>query len=317
MPELKINIGTRDSQLAQWQSNLVASLLQKSGHETELVLIKSEGDINLVTPLYEMGVQGIFTKTLDAALLEGRIDLAVHSYKDVPTKLARGLKVAAVVDRGNPKDLLVFKDEASKEKYLRGQNGRDANFIISTSSSRRKAQWLNRFPLSKIENLRGNVNTRLKKLYESGWDGAIFAAAGLERLEIKGLLCISLDWMLPAPAQGAIVVVGREEDTHVIEACQAFNHCQTAMATQIEKDFLRELMGGCSTPIGAYARVSGDNIIFQGNILSPDGRLKKSIEITEPLDDHAGLGLRSARKLLDHEGLAILSSFNKKMTDGE
>ncbi|HTD93923.1 MAG TPA: hydroxymethylbilane synthase, partial [Chitinophagaceae bacterium] len=200
-----IRIGTRESQLAVWQATRVSELLSHQGHHSELVYIKSEGDTDLVTPLYEMGVQGIFTKSLDIALLQGRIDLAVHSMKDVPVVLPLGLVQVAVLKRGSYKDILVTRPDRSTKDSA-------DPLRIATSSIRRKAQWLNRYPGSQIENLRGNVNTRLKKLAESDWDGAIFAAAGLERIGLRPDNSTDLDWMLPAPAQGAIMVVGRMED---------------------------------------------------------------------------------------------------------
>ena len=168
-----IKIGTRESQLAVWQARLVQNLLQENGTASELVYIKSEGDIDTITPLYELGVQGIFTKTLDAALLSHRIDIAVHSMKDVPTMPAEGIKQAAVLERASFKDILVYKNDPS---FLEDKN---SVATIATSSIRRKAQWLHRYPNHLIENLRGNVNTRLRKVSEHNWNGAIFAAAGL------------------------------------------------------------------------------------------------------------------------------------------
>src|SRR3982751_299750 len=155
-----LRIGTRESQLAVWQAELVKSQLAQNNIQSELVFIKSEGDIDLVTPLYEIGVQGIFTKTLDAALLNNRIDLAVHSMKDVPVQLADGIMQYAVLKRASYKDILVYKND---QNFLNDVNG---HAIIATSSIRRMAQWLNRFPNHIFENLRGNVNTRLKKVRE-------------------------------------------------------------------------------------------------------------------------------------------------------
>ncbi len=195
-------IGTRDSQLAVWQATLVQDLLKQHGIESELVLVKSEGDLDLVTPLYEIGVQGIFTKTLDAALLNNRIDIAVHSMKDVPTQPAKGIVQAAVLERASYKDILVPRVVVADESTLSAYT-----HLIATSSTRRKAQWLNRYPEHSIESLRGNVNTRLRKLAESQWYGAIFAAAGLERIGLRPDNAVELDWMLPAPAQGAIMIV--------------------------------------------------------------------------------------------------------------
>lgn len=264
-----LRIGTRDSQLAVWQATCVQDLLKQAGVESQLVYIKSEGDVDTGTPLYAIGVQGIFTRALDAALLSNKIDVAVHSMKDVPVQLAEGIQQAAVLKRASHKDLLVYKDarflkelETAKSDFPSG----DGQFIIATSSIRRIAQWLNKYPHHQIENLRGNVNTRLRKLKESNWHGAIFAAAGLERINLRPENSIELDWMLPAPAQGAIVVVCRSTDDHAFECCKSFNDDETALCAKIERDFLSALMGGCSTPISALAVVRGGEIIFRGNI---------------------------------------------------
>src|SRR5215510_6679869 len=206
-------IGTRESQLAVWQATQVQNLLSQHGFAADLVYIKSEGDIDLKTPLYEMGVQGIFTRSLDIALLNNRIDIAVHSLKDVPTQLPAGIATAAILQRASYKDLIVYNGDSP---FTIG----DSPMTIATSSIRRKAQWLNRYPHHTIENLRGNVNTRLQKLADSHWNGAIFAAAGLERIGLRPAQSIDLNWMLPAPAQGAIAVVCRHNDQHAFEACR-------------------------------------------------------------------------------------------------
>jgi hydroxymethylbilane synthase len=276
---LKIRIGTRDSQLAVWQATLVKEQLEAGGHPSELVFVKSEGDIDLVTPLYAIGVQGVFTRTLDAALLGGRIDLAVHSMKDVPVQLARGIAPAAILPRASSKDLMVLKGEDAS--FLDDPSG---IAVIATSSLRRKAQWLHRYPAHKVENLRGNVNTRLKKVAESNWQGAIFAAAGLERIGERPASSIELDWMLPAPAQGAILIVCRQEDTHLQSACAPLNDEGTAVCVNVEREFLSALMGGCSTPVGALAAIEGNLLHFKGNVCSLDGVTCLSEERTVPLN---------------------------------
>lgn len=290
-----LRIGTRDSQLAVWQATLVQSLLKDAGVESELVYIKSDGDIDTVTPLYALGVTGVFTKTLDAALLSNRIDIAVHSMKDVPVQLAQGIHQAAVLKRGSHKDILVYKNGNDPDEL---RNEKDSKLTIATSSIRRIAQWLNKFPGHKMENLRGNVNTRLRKLNESNWHGAIFAAAGLERISLRPENSIDLEWMLPAPAQGAIMMVCREGDDHAFESCQSFNDADTALCTKIERDFLRALMGGCSTPISAYAQIENGQILFKGNICSVDGKQKVDIEKKIPVQDNNGLGTMAAKELL-------------------
>ncbi|RYZ29054.1 MAG: hydroxymethylbilane synthase [Chitinophagaceae bacterium] len=321
-----IRIGTRDSQLAVWQATLVQGLLKEAGVASELVYMKSEGDIDTVTPLYALGVTGVFTKTLDAALLNNRIDIAVHSMKDVPTQLAQGIQQAAVLKRASHKDILVFHPDldqrdsqfevASIEIMLSGSKtsedkivfplrenpekpGTPEDVVIATGSVRRIAQWLHRFPEHKMENLRGNVNTRLRKLKESNWHGAIFAAAGLERINLRPDHSIDLDWMLPAPAQGAIMVVCREGDNYAFEACQSFNDEATALCTKIEKDFLRVLMGGCSTPISAYAELKKENVHFRGNVCSPDGKDLVDTAFVLPKETALTWGEEAARQLLN------------------
>ncbi len=287
-----LKIGTRESQLAVWQATQVQNLLKENSVDSELVYIKSEGDIDTVTPLYELGVQGIFTKTLDAALLNKKIDIAVHSMKDVPTVLAKGIKQAAVLKRGSYKDILVFKDD---KKFLEDRN---SIATIATSSIRRKAQWLHKYPNHTIENLRGNVNTRLKKVSENNWHGAIFAAAGLERINLRPENAIDLDWMLPAPAQGAIMIVCREDDPVSFDACQNFNDADTALCTKLEKDFLRKLLGGCSTPISALAEVKKDKILFKGNLCSVDGKDILTIKKECSKDDSNDAGNNAANEIL-------------------
>jgi hydroxymethylbilane synthase len=302
-----IRIGTRESQLAVWQANQVKSLLSDQGVEAELVYIKSEGDVDLKTPLYEMGVQGIFTRSLDIALLNNKIDLAVHSMKDVPTQLPAGIAQAAVLKRASWKDLLVYKGS----HFIFDEKLAASDCIIATSSIRRKAQWLNRYPHHSIENLRGNVNTRLRKLEESNWNGAIFAAAGLERIALRPTNAVELDWMLPAPAQGAITVVCRSSDEQLLQTCSHFNDTDTALCTKIERDFLRALLGGCSTPISALAIVHEDQIQFRGNILSVDGKHKVEIDKTIPRSEAADAGKSFATELLANGGQEIADGIQK------
>ena len=262
-----------------------------------------------------MGVQGIFTKSLDIALLNNKIDIAVHSMKDVPTQLAKGIVQAAVLKRASYKDLFVYKEPSIISKWQLNEAGN--NFpplgdggIIATSSTRRKAQWLNRYPNHTIENLRGNVNTRLRKVEESNWQGAIFAAAGLERINLRPENSIELDWMLPAPAQGAIMVVCREEDNFCLDACKNFNDKETALCTKIERDFLRKLLGGCSTPISALAEIKNDEVFFKGNILSVDGKEKIEIEKKINTNDALLLGYEAASEILNNGGKKIIEGIH-------
>jgi hydroxymethylbilane synthase len=288
-----IRIGTRESQLAIWQATQVQQLLEKEGVPAVLIPIKSEGDLDQKTPLYAMGVQGIFTRSLDIGLLNGTIDVAVHSMKDVPTLLAEGVRQAAVLKRGPVHDLLVYKRDT---EFLLN---RDAPAQIATSSIRRKAQWLHRYPAHEIHNLRGNVNTRLRKLAEEPWDAAIFAQAGLERINLRPEKSVVLDWMLPAPAQGAIFVACREDDEQYFSVCQPLNDPDTALCTRIERDFLQGLLGGCSTPISALAEIEDGDVYFSGQLMSPDGRQQVTIEKILPAEIAAGIGKTAAEELLE------------------
>ena len=296
-----MRIGTRESQLAVWQATQVKELLEKEGLSAELVFIKSEGDIDLKTPLYEMGVQGVFTRSLDTALINDRIDIAVHSMKDVPTQLPEGIRQAAVLPRGPVRDLLVYKTDL---EFLHTS----APAQIATSSVRRRAQWLHKYPAHQLHNLRGNVNTRLRKLSEEPWDAAIFAQAGLERINVRPEKSIVLGWMLPAPAQGAILIACRTDDEASLLACQPLNDADTALCTKIERDFLRTLLGGCSTPISALAEIEDGDVYFAGELLSTDGRQKVAIEKVLPVEMAAAVGKTAAEELLDNGGRAIVEA---------
>jgi hydroxymethylbilane synthase len=299
-----IRIGTRESQLALWQATQVQQLLEKEGISAVLVPIKSEGDIDLKTPLYEMNVQGIFTRSLDIALLNHTIDIAVHSMKDVPTRLPEGIQQAAVLKRGPVHDLLVYKQDLD---FLRRQ---DRPVQIATSSIRRKAQWLHKYPSHQIHNLRGNVNTRLRKLAEESWDAAIFAQAGLERIHLRPETSVILDWMLPAPAQGAILVACRDTDERALSCCEPLNDPDTALCTKIEREFLRTLLGGCSTPISALAEIEDGDIYFSGQLLSLDGQRNVTIEKILPVEIADGIGKTAAEELLQRGGREIADSIS-------
>jgi hydroxymethylbilane synthase len=260
-----IRIGTRDSALALWQANKVAKLLADNNHPNVLHTIKSAGDLNLTQPIYQMGISGVFTRSLDLALLNEEIDIAVHSMKDVPTALAEGLEIVAILERGNTDDVLV-------KSPTKGET------LVATGSLRRKAQWLRKYPNHTVTGLRGNVQTRLDKVSANAWLGGIFALAGLERLEIKGLEIEVLDWMLPAPAQGAVVVIAKSDRPDLKEALSIINHHNTALETRLEREFLRLLEGGCSSPIGAIAKVINEKIEFKGGLYSLDGSRAVTIE---------------------------------------
>lgn len=295
-----IRIGTRDSALALWQAHTLQDLLSSKGHKTELVPIKSDGDLDLIQPLYEMGTTGIFTKTLDAALLNNRIDIAIHSMKDVPTLLPEGIQQAAVLERGPVLDVLVSKETSDNLK---------SKSTIATGSLRRKAQWLAHYPEHTIVPLRGNIQTRLEKLKNNPWDGAIFAEAALERLKTNTEQVAVLDWMIPAPAQGALMVTCRTKDDGIFEALQNFNQPDVALCTKIERDFLRTLEGGCTAPIGALAILKEDQIVFKGGVFSLDGKQNFICSETFQKTYASHKGVELASKLLSKGADRLLQEF--------
>ncbi len=299
-----IRIGTRDSELALWQAKTVEKKLNDLGYKTEITAVKSQGDIILDKPLYELGITGIFTKTLDIAMLNGDVDIVVHSMKDVPTQLPKGIVQGAVLERANVLDILIHKGNLD---FL------NSNGTIASGSLRRKSQWLNKYPTHKVEDLRGNVNSRLKKLKDNNWDGAIFAAAGLERINLKPDTFIELDWMVPAPAQGAMLIVAMENDKYSREAVANLNHKETEICTFIERQFLRTLEGGCSAPIGALAQFKDEEIHFQGVLFSLDGKQKFNIEKNCTFDNYKTFGERCANEILTSGGNELMVELRKTL----
>jgi len=293
-----IRIGTRESELAMYQAKVVQKLLEDLGHNTQLIPIKSTGDIVLDKPIYELGITGVFTKTLDIAMLNGDIDLAVHSLKDVPTVLPHDIVKAAVIKRGNHRDCLVFKNN---EEFL---SQREA--VIATGSLRRRAQWLNRYPTHTVVGLRGNVNSRLQKLENNDWNGAIFAAAGLGRLQMRPEESFNLDWMVPAPGQGAIMVTALKNNEELQTICAEINDEETEICTKVERDFLHHLEGGCSAPIGAHAYIKEEEIFFHGVLLSLDGTKKIEIERTWQLTAKDDLAKFCANYIIEHGGKRLM-----------
>ncbi|MGA8855313.1 MAG: hydroxymethylbilane synthase [Christiangramia sp.] len=301
-----IRIGTRDSELALWQAKTVQNALEKTGHKTELVPVKSTGDLNLDQPLYEMGITGIFTKTLDVAMIKEEVDIAVHSMKDVPTALPKGIVEGAVMKRASNKDILIHKGV----DFLQKGNG-----TIATGSLRRKAQWLNKYPKHNVVDLRGNVNTRMKKLNDNDWNGAIFAAAGLERIEIKPENFIDLNWMIPAPAQGAMLIVAMQDDDYCRKALSVLNHKESEICVHIEREFLRVLEGGCTAPIGALAKVVNDHVHFHGALFSLDGTRKIEVERSLPLDEIQNMGKDCALEILKNGGKELMADIKSVLNN--
>ncbi|MGI9550981.1 MAG: hydroxymethylbilane synthase [Aurantibacter sp.] len=303
-----IRIGTRDSELALWQANTVKDRLEALGHDTELEPVKATGDLILDRPLHELGITGIFTKALDVSMLKGEIDIAVHSMKDVPTVLPKGIVQAAVLERGNFLDILAYKNN---QEFLAQREA-----VIATGSLRRKAQWLNRYPTHTLVDLRGNVNSRIEKLEHSNWNGAIFAAAGLERIGIEPKNTIGLTWMVPAPAQGAIMIVALEEDNFTREACAELNDEPTTICTALEREFLNKLEGGCTAPIGALAYINKEEeVTLKGVLLSTDGSKKLEAEFTAPLGKHENLGRDCANSILSRGGKRLMNELQEAKSE--
>ena len=301
-----IRIGTRDSELALWHAHTVQKKLNDLGYTTEIVAVKSQGDIILDKPLYELGITGIFTKTLDIAMINGQVDIAVHSMKDVPTALPQGIVQAAVLERANTLDILVHKGNLD---FLTSTG------TIATGSLRRQAQWWHKYPSHQVVDLRGNVNTRMQKLAESDWNGAVFAAAGLERINLKPDNYINLDWMIPAPAQGAMLVVAMANDEFTKDAVSQLNDIETEICTYIERQFLKTLEGGCTAPIGALAQYDEekDTIEFKGVLFSVDGKQKIEIEKSVDISEWKKLGFHSAQEILNNGGAELMVEIKNQL----
>ena len=304
--EKTIRIGTRDSELALWQAHTVQKQLNDLGYKTEIIAVKSQGDILLDKPLYELGITGIFTKTLDIAMINGQVDIAVHSMKDVPTALPIGIVQAAVLERANTLDILVHKGNLD---FLENEA------TIATGSLRRQAMWWNKYPNHKVVDLRGNVNTRMQKLQDNDWSGAVFAAAGLERINLKPENYINLDWMIPAPAQGAMLVVAMADDEYILDALSQLNHIETEICTYIERQFLKTLEGGCTAPIGAIATYNEkeDTINFKGVLLSIDGKQKLEIDKNVDISEWKKLGFNAAQEILNNGGTELMIEIKKQL----
>ena len=303
-----IRIGTRDSELALWQAHTVEKKLNDLGYKTEIVAVKSTGDIILNKPLYELGITGIFTKTLDVAMINGQVDIAVHSMKDVPTALPEGIVQAAVLERANEKDLLLYKTNLD---FLTQEA------IIASGSLRRQAQWLHKYPNHKVVDLRGNVNLRMQKLNDNDWNGAIFAAAGLERIGLKPEKYEVLDWMIPAPAQGAMVILAMAKDEFCWQAVSELNDLETDICTYIERQFLRTLEGGCTAPIGAIAKFTEDTIEFKGALFSIDGTQKIEVKKIVPIEQWKKIGFELAKEILASGGEKLMNNIKESLKKDE
>lgn len=302
-----IKIGTRNSPLAMWQAEKVAALLKGLNIETEIVPVLSTGDKNLTQPLYAMGISGVFTKDLDVSLLNKDIDIAVHSLKDIPTQLPENVSILAVLERDFPEDVLVRKNSA--------ENIPLKNLKIATSSLRRRAFWAKEFPETEFSDIRGNVQTRLQKLENSIFDATLFSLAAIERMKL-GIPYEKLPIMLSAPAQGVVAVCGRTDDAETRDVLAKINHRKTAVCTEIEREFLRALEGGCTAPIGAFAEFGeGNNIRFQGKLCSLDGKDCISIDDIFQWSPAENFGEKFAQEMLAKGGKEIMAEIKNQMAE--
>lgn len=290
-----VKLGTRGSMLALWQANHIKTRIEKnSPHVTvELVKIKTTGDKILDVPLAKVGGKSLFVKEIEEALLDANVDLAVHSMKDVPTVIPEGLKIAVATEREDPRDALV---SPKGRKFADLPEGA----LIGTSSLRRQAQVLNIRPDLRIEGLRGNLDTRLRKVSEGAFDAIILAVAGLKRMRWDDRIteCLDPTLMIPAVGQGALGIEVREGDAKTQELIAFLNHRQTAAAVSGERAFLEKLEGGCQVPIGAHGIVDGENMTIKGFVASTDGKSVIRGEVSGLMTESVKLGQNLAQDLL-------------------
>lgn len=305
----KILIGTRGSKLALWQTEFVRKKLVEVFPEVEfdVKIIKTKGDKILDSPLSKIGDKGIFTREIEIELLNKEIDLAIHSLKDLPTKLPDGLTIGAVTEREDVRDVLISKDDLSLDELPK-------NAVIATGSLRRRAQLLHFRPDFKFVDLRGNIDTRFRKFDESNWNGMVLAFAGVNRMNYIDRISqiIPTDIILPAVGQGAIAVEVREDDHEIIEMVERINHKETELATRVERALLKRLEGGCQIPIGAFAFVSNGKIKLSAMISNLDGTFMVRDSIEGDIDgDVEEIGFELAERLLEQGGAKILDEIRK------
>ena len=302
MAPKRLRIGTRASQLALWQANWIKSELERvyPGIEVELVKIKTMGDKILDVPLAQVGGKGLFVKEIEEAMLRGEIDLAVHSMKDVPTEFPDGLGLVVTTKREDPRDAFI-SDNVRFSQLRQGAR-------IGTSALRRQAQLLAARPDLEMVIIRGNVETRIRKLKEDNLDAVILAAAGLNRLGFTDVVTelLDVDFSIPAIGQGALGLECRLNDQATIDALAFLNHPDTAAAVAAERALLKRCEGGCQVPIAAHGTVSGDTLTLVGFIASVDGKQSVKATVSGPTGDAVRLGVELADQLLASGGKAIL-----------
>ena len=311
MSKKVVKVGTRDSILAMWQTQFVVDELKKvtDQYEFEIISLKTKGDKILDVALAKIGDKGLFTKELEVGLLAGEIDFAVHSMKDMPTALPEGLQISSMLKRHNPADAFVSDKYNSFMELPEGAK-------VGTSSLRRRAQLLHARPDLDIHDLRGNVQTRMRKMRDESFDGIILAAAGLERLEMFDEIKeeLSYDICLPAVSQGVIGVETRENDEEIIALVQLVNDKQAEICVKAERALLKSLEGGCQIPIGAYAELTEDTVVLEGMVGSLDGKTIIREKISGTREQCEELGVTLANRLSELGGKAILEEIRMELT---
>ncbi len=297
-----VRIGTRGSRLALAQTNMALAALRAMAPEFsyEVVVIRTRGDRDLRTPLSQMGGRGVFVVELERALLQGEIDIAVHSLKDLPSRLAPGLALAAFPRRDDPRDCLVSRDGRTLAELPPGA-------VVGTGSPRRAAQLRALRPDLTVADIRGNVDTRLRKVMEGGYDAAVLALAGLERLGLAGRVAqvFAPEEMLPAAGQGAIVLEAREDDTAVLALCRAADNPSVRAAVAAERAFEARFGGGCNAVVAALAVAEGDSLWLRGLAADVGGKSFFRGEARGPAGEAEALGYRLAEELLQR-GAGVL-----------
>lgn len=297
-----IRLGSRGSKLALWQAGFIRSEIEgKTGREVRIEEIKTTGDMILDVPLARVGGKGLFVKEIEEALLSGSIDLAVHSMKDVPTDLPEGLAIVAITRREDPRDAFLSVKYAKLEELPRGAK-------VGTSSLRRQTQLLALRPDLSVETLRGNLDTRIRKMEEGLFDAVILAAAGIRRLgwEAKITQYIPEEVSLPAIGQGALGIEIRNDDPDTREAVSFLNDRDTALAVRAERGFLKRLEGGCQVPIASHGALEGDGIFLRGMVGRPDGSEIVRGSARGSVSDPEALGVALAEQLLARGAKEIL-----------
>lgn len=299
-----IRIGTRNSALALWQAREVARHLQNLNYLTEIIPIVSSGDKNLNQPLYSLGITGIFTRDLDTALLNDEIDIAVHSLKDVPTKLPENIELIAYLERDYPQDVLIRRKSAENKDFH--------ELKLATSSLRRRAFWLKHYPDAEFSDIRGNIQTRLQKLEEQDFDATLLSLAGIKRMNMD-IDYEMLPLMIPAPSQGVIAVAGHSDKQEINDILKQISHKETQICVEIERNFLSTLEGGCTAPIGAFAEIIENQIRFKAALCSLDGKNYIATDESFEYNEEENFGEKFANIVLENGGKELMAEIKNQI----